>query len=572
MITFRRRCIAYFLTWAVLLGSVAQGADDSQTPAGKDFVAGQMLYRTDSSYQTLDPKTLADLETNQLVIKWMQQFAPSPMSAQRMAWLFQHPYMDADEIQRRQQAIRAIADDDNLFDLLEQVYERDPVRRKDHQINWLNKAGWGNAIQDFITFDMAIFATVLARVMMSSVMDPKGMTPQQITALNHTMLLLPLIMSALMGGAMGQYYNQMVADILVSKDRSRQLIEVRDNPDFASFEFGKEIQKACRAFSPCIDRVSLWGRGVPNSGFLRGLQPIFLVAGIMSLGPRIYSILHRKSLLKIISAAVELETIYAFAKYYRAYRSQLNFPTILKQARPRFVIREGHHPYLLFDPQQESAANSISLLDYGSPTGKGTYILTGPNTGGKTTYLRMIGNLGIMAQAGLPVPVQSMELTPIQYIANFASVNDTVTQGHSTFFAQSKGVGDIGERLASVAPQPVLVMMDEILTGTSKEEHNALERAVLEDLHQRPNVFTLLATHDRTLTTLEREVDGAGNLHVTLSGHRIELGPSTDFNAFATAERAGVSGSILNRAIEIFRSRNPDVACIPLLGDKASGQ
>jgi DNA mismatch repair ATPase MutS len=262
---------------------------------------------------------------------------------------------------------------------------------------------------------------------------------------------------------------------------------------------------------------------------------------------------------------VDLEAMYAFAKYYRTYRAQLKFPRILEPNQRRFMIREGHHPYLIFNPESESAANSVEFMALGGIDGDTTKILTGPNTGGKTTFLRMIGNLGIMAQVGLPIPVEDAELSPMTYWANFAAVNDTVANGQSTFFGQARRTGEIASTLEANPEQPAMVLMDEILVGTSAGEHQAAEQAVLEALHQNPMTLSVLATHDRSISGLAEKLPSVGNLQVSLNGHRIVAGPSEVFNAFQVMQEAGVPDAIVLRALEIFKANHPAIQCEPLL-------
>ncbi len=538
-----------------IAGSVS-AAPFRSTPQAQAFVEGQRIYQKESSSYELDSKTRADLETDQLVVGQLQNFAPSPMSAQRMSYMLTHPLMDVAEIQSRQEAIRFIADHDELFELMTQLFERHPYTAHSHQSDWTNAQGT-QQLFDALTLSMPTAMVVAAIFALDN--GQWIQAPPETNRLRMTLgSFVPLINSIMLPVA-----NKGFTDFIMAKDRAAQLSHLYQNKILTQTQWGREILDQCAAHQKCINGIRDLGRGIPSNSALRSLLTISGVGGLTSLPPRIFGMYHRTRVMKLMSVAIELETFYAFAKYYRSYRTSLEFPKLIEQDKPSLIIEEGHHPYLLFNPQHQSAANSIEFLNFKKSIGTSTYILTGPNTGGKTTFLRMIGNLGIMAQVGLPVPVKAMELTPLQYIASFASVGDTVTQGHSTFFAQAKSVGDIQSRTAQ--QQPSLILTDEILTGTSKAEHNALEWAVLEDFNQSPNVLTLLATHDRSLVELEKQMSGVSNIHVTLSGHRVEGGASTDYNAFVTAQKAGVKTQTLERAQELFGQRNPGSTCLPLL-------
>jgi DNA mismatch repair ATPase MutS len=225
-------------------------------------------------------------------------------------------------------------------------------------------------------------------------------------------------------------------------------------------------------------------------------------------------------------------------------------PTLdFSEKRAVLNVTNGHHPILALLDLSTSVPNSLNLGEYSDSNPSGI-LLTGPNFRGKSVLIKMLGTLSLMAQAALPVPAESMKLSRQKIFTNFRSVDSTAS-AESLFFAQSKRIAQIQKSLLS--KQPALYLFDEILTGTSPEEHAILERNVLMELAAQKAMF-VFASHQRDLASLEKVYPGVLiNRHMSDSDdpgrkYRIEEGPSSLRNALQVMLDAGVSAEFVGRA------------------------
>ncbi|MBP7844260.1 MAG: hypothetical protein KA116_05550 [Proteobacteria bacterium] len=229
--------------------------------------------------------------------------------------------------------------------------------------------------------------------------------------------------------------------------------------------------------------------------------------------------------------------------------SSWSMPNVDYNAADTFLnIHNGHHPILKITHSDKSISNSLKLS-----RGKGSYsgvLLTGPNFRGKSVFLKMLGTLSLMAQAGLPVPAQTISLSPQKVITNFRAI-DSTEDAESLFFAQAKRIAHIQRSMK--AEEPALYLFDEILTGTSPEEHAVLERLELHDLALNRAMF-VFASHQRDLAKLaDSHLGVLANKHMSDSDdperkYRLEEGPSILRNALQVMKDAGVDISYLDRA------------------------
>jgi DNA mismatch repair ATPase MutS len=268
---------------------------------------------------------------------------------------------------------------------------------------------------------------------------------------------------------------------------------------------------------------------------------------------------HKDQLLILMSAIADLDVLCALAESYVENRSNAIFPTILDPNQPtQLSIEGGHHPFIFDKDSKVSVANELDIALSSDPAQSVNQflLLTGPNTGGKTTYLKMIASLVLMAQIGAPVPARAMAITPLSLLTNM-NVRDSLQKGESSFFAQSQRVAQI---LNVVENQPhVLLIMDEILNGTSPEEHTAIETAVLRHVLGQ-KYLGILATHDRKLQVLANELPGLANIHVddkAANTFTVKLGPSVHRNAVQVLVDAGVPAAITAEAERSLKATDP---------------
>src|SRR2546425_1552494 len=184
-------------------------------------------------------------------------------------------------------------------------------------------------------------------------------------------------------------------------------------------------------------------------------------------------------------------------------------------------------------------------------------IVTGPNMGGKSTYLRQAALISILAQMGSFVPAESARLPLIDRVFTRIGASDNLARGRSTFMVEMTETAVI---LNTATPRSFIVL-DEIGRGTSAYDGLALAWAVVEYIHQRTRAKTLFATHYHELTELAEQLDGVRNLHVSVkeAGDRIiflrkvEPGKADRSYGIEVARLAGLPQCVIERAREVLQ-------------------
>jgi DNA mismatch repair protein MutS len=218
---------------------------------------------------------------------------------------------------------------------------------------------------------------------------------------------------------------------------------------------------------------------------------------------------------------------------------------------PCIDIAQGRHPVVEARLAELGAgafiANDCQL------TGKSRMqVITGPNMGGKSTYMRQVALIVLLASVGSYVPASSCRLGPIDAIHTRIGAADDVANAQSTFMLEMLEAAQI---LHAATPYS-LVLMDEIGRGTSTFDGLALAGGIAAYLHNKSQAFTLFATHYFELTEFPAQHHGAVNVHVSAveSGanivflHHIEPGPASKSYGIAVAKLAGVPAAVVNHA------------------------
>ncbi len=224
-------------------------------------------------------------------------------------------------------------------------------------------------------------------------------------------------------------------------------------------------------------------------------------------------------------------------------------PVFVKE--PCIAITQGRHPVvearLLETGGAAFIANDCSL------SGKQRLqMITGPNMGGKSTYMRQVALIVLLASVGSYVPASSCRLGPIDAIHTRIGAADDVANAQSTFMLEMLEAAQI---LHAATPYS-LVLMDEIGRGTSTFDGLALAGGIAAYLHNKAQAFTLFATHYFELTEFAAQHHGAVNVHVSAveSGadivfmHHIEPGPASKSYGIAVAKLAGVPAAVVSHA------------------------
>jgi len=214
-------------------------------------------------------------------------------------------------------------------------------------------------------------------------------------------------------------------------------------------------------------------------------------------------------------------------------------------------IREGRHPVVERALETAFVPNDILL----NGDNNHLIILTGPNMAGKSTYIRQIAILVILAQMGSWIPAASARIGCVDKIFTRIGAHDDIARGQSTFMVEMNETADILNNLSDRS----LVILDEIGRGTSTYDGLSLAWALAEHL-QASGVRTCFATHFHELTALADDYPGVKNYNVAVKEwedeviflHKIIPGGTDDSYGIYVAKLAGIPGPIINRAKKIL--------------------
>jgi DNA mismatch repair protein MutS len=184
-------------------------------------------------------------------------------------------------------------------------------------------------------------------------------------------------------------------------------------------------------------------------------------------------------------------------------------------------------------------------------------IITGPNMGGKSTYMRQTALIAILAHIGSAVPAAAATIGPIDRIFTRIGAADDLTGGRSTFMVEMTETANI----LNSATRASLVLMDEVGRGTSTFDGLSIAWAAARHIAQKIGAFTLFATHYFELTTLPEEVPACRNVHLDATEygrelvflHAVKQGPASQSYGVHVAELAGVPREVIERAREYLR-------------------
>jgi DNA mismatch repair protein MutS len=200
-------------------------------------------------------------------------------------------------------------------------------------------------------------------------------------------------------------------------------------------------------------------------------------------------------------------------------------------------------------------ANDVYLS--AGPEGPSLLLITGPNMGGKSTYLRQTAMLVLLAQMGCFVPAQSARLGLVDRIYTRIGASDNVARGRSTFMVEMTETATI----LNTASRNSLVLLDEMGRGTATFDGLSLAWATVEYLHAETGARTLFATHYHELTLLAEKLNRVRNLRVGVKEaaggivflHHIEPGAASKSYGIEVAKLAGLPPAVIERARNVLR-------------------
>lgn len=242
----------------------------------------------------------------------------------------------------------------------------------------------------------------------------------------------------------------------------------------------------------------------------------------------------------------ELDVLCCFGE--RAQRLDLCRPTF--RDAPGLAVSGGRHPVVEQVSENAFVANDLVMDEH-----RNILIITGPNMGGKSTFMRQSALIVLMAYAGCYVPAAAAELGPFDRIFSRIGASDDLAGGRSTFMVEMQETANILHN----ATDKSLVLMDEIGRGTSTFDGLSLAWACAVELATRIRAFTLFATHYFELTTLPDEYPGIVNVHLDAVEHgdgivflhSVRDGPANQSYGLQVAALAGVP----RKVIELARKR-----------------
>ncbi|MEF8900235.1 MAG: DNA mismatch repair protein MutS [Halovenus sp.] len=228
-------------------------------------------------------------------------------------------------------------------------------------------------------------------------------------------------------------------------------------------------------------------------------------------------------------------------------------------------VEDGRHPVV--ERTQVSFVPNDTHLDRNTRLA----VITGPNMSGKSTYMRQVALVAIMAQAGGFVPATSARLGIVERVFTRVGASDDIAGGQSTFMVEMTELADILEN----ATDRSLVLLDEVGRGTSTADGFAIARAATEYLHDETGALTLFATHHHGLTDVAADLDAATNLHVRTAReggdvvfeHEVEPGAADSSYGVDVAGMAGVEEAVVDRAREFL---DDDAGTVRTNGDDAA--
>lgn len=251
---------------------------------------------------------------------------------------------------------------------------------------------------------------------------------------------------------------------------------------------------------------------------------------------------HVPTLMSAARALAELDTVSALAHHAVEYHWVR--PTLVNQSG--ISIEAGRHP-VVETTLETYVPSNCTLGD-----GRRCLVITGPNMGGKSTFMRSVALIALLAWAGSFVPAQAVTIGPIDRIHTRIGASDDLARGRSTFMVEMTEAAAILHQ----ATDHSLVLMDEIGRGTATFDGLSLAGAIAQELVESTRSLTLFATHYFELTQLASRLKEVANVHVSATQtksrivflHEIEEGPASQSYGIAVAQLAGVPGPVVRRA------------------------
>ncbi len=234
-------------------------------------------------------------------------------------------------------------------------------------------------------------------------------------------------------------------------------------------------------------------------------------------------------------------------------------------------IVSGRHPVVEYVSDKEYVPNDVFMDEQVT-----TLLITGPNMSGKSTYMRELAIIVVLAQMGSFVPAASASLPIFDKIFTRIGASDDLVSGESTFMVEMKEANNAIQNATANS----LILFDELGRGTATYDGMSLAKSILEYVDANIHCKTLFSTHYHELTELADEVPSIKNVHVSAKEengqvyflHKIEDGPVDKSYGIHVAKLSGMPDALIKRAEEILRSYERQEAGKPVRESNSSAQ
>ena len=521
---------------------------------------------------TLDANTRRNLELDQSMsgevahsLVAVLDETTTPMGARALRRWLHRPLRDVQAVEERLNAVQALIDasyGDALQDLLRQLGDVERI---------VGRIGIGNARPrdlDQLAHALGLAPQLLAVCALPSLekwaaaMD--GLSDEAAFVRGAIVDNPPTVIRD--GGVIAEGFDAELDELrTLSADVSRILVDIetreRERTGVSTLKVGFnrvhgyyiELSKAHSSDVPCeyIRRQTLKNAERFVTGELKALEDKVLSARERALARE--RMLYEQVLATLRESLGPLQAFADALAHIDVFNSFGVTATTYEFARPTFRdtpglhIRQGRHPVVERLVDEPFVANDLELDD-----SVRMLLVTGPNMGGKSTYMRQNALIVLLAYCGAYIPAAAAEIGPIDRIFTRIGAGDDLATGRSTFMVE---MSETAEILNSATPDS-LVLMDEIGRGTSTYDGLAIAWASAAHLAAQVRALTLFATHYFELTALEHEYTGVQNVHFeaieegtrVVFAHRVKDGPTDRSYGLQVAALAGLPDSVLRQA------------------------
>ncbi len=552
--------------WFGVLAALTVGVVNAKEPSCAEAVAaGYLGFRSEMPHYEVDAQTQKDLSLVTKIAPLLDT-GQTTFGRARLQWLVTHPFTGVEYIRNRQHAAGALAQDPVYADI------HASLARISRIVGGGAKSAWVARLKEEQNYPQFL-AWILAGT--GRVPFSLAWKAAEIGESGHA-LLWGLLGGVCVAGNIG--VNESIRTAL--EENYRNLFE----------EISTLIPKLRRTRSPCLEELAdvfsglhdavvnptlthlnqklrtLWRANSP-SAFFRYIFEITLVHSQFTVPPVQRALVRaREGVFALMGAIGELDTFIMAMAGHSRQAPEFFFPEILNRKAPELSIVKGHHPFwfaraLTQGKPASSVANTLELqvpLQYRAG-GASLALVTGPNKGGKSVYLRMVALAAIYAQIGAPFP-GLVRMTPVQ-VGTRMRITDDEEAGESTFSEDATRIVELDRRLTQPSGLFQLVVCDEMLRGTHAPEADSAEQVLLEDWALSGNL-AVVATHNLAVTGLSSQLPRLRNYHVDyvmrdgepIFSYKIFEGPATTTSSFEILEAKGLRPEAVARMRRLRRS------------------